>query len=85
MKPSPISLIVRYVCLASVILWVVDSTTATAASGSASCGGGAKVTCQAYRCVCQDNVGCTGYDAQGRVVSDSPCPARMPLQEAPVE
>ncbi len=44
-------------------------------NNTADCGGGRTVTCSAPRCFCLDNVGCTGYDAQGQVVTDSPCPA----------
>ncbi len=40
-----------------------------AATGSASCAGDTTVTCNAYRCDCQDNVGCTGYDANGNIMS----------------
>jgi hypothetical protein len=49
--------------------------TVRAMTGTARCGAGRTVSCNAYRCVCQDNVGCTGYDAQGRIVENSPCPA----------
>jgi hypothetical protein len=40
-----------------------------AATGSATCAGGTTVSCSAYRCDCQDNVGCTGYDSSGNMVS----------------
>jgi hypothetical protein len=42
---------------------------------SVDCGGGRGVSCHAYRCECVENVGCTGYDSQGRVVEDITCPS----------
>lgn len=75
MKSCPISLIVLYACLVlAVILLVKPLTTLAEGTGSAHCGGGRTVTCNAYRCECQDNVGCTGYDAQGNVILNKPCP-----------
>lgn len=55
------------------------------ASRTANCGGGRTVACTAFRCICQDNIGCTGYDAQDRVVEDKPCPSRAIIDEVPVE
>ena len=85
MKYSPIPPIVLCVSLVLAGVGLFKPPTVLAESGSANCGGGRTVYCSAYRCVCINNVGCTGYDSQNRVVSDNPCPARAPLEEAPVE
>lgn len=72
MKPRPFSLIALCVCLVVAVVWELAApAVAVAASGSAKCGGGVTVTCIAYRCDCQDNVGCTAYDAQGNVISSA--------------
>lgn len=40
----------------------------TAATGTAKCPGGYVITCKAFRCECVDNLGCTGYDSNGKVI-----------------
>lgn len=40
----------------------------------ADCGGGRVVSCTAYTCICEPNVGCTGYDVNGTLVQERPCP-----------
>jgi hypothetical protein len=86
-KSRPISLFPLYICLA---LWAASLITPPAVlaleTKSAGCGGGRTVSCSAFRCVCQENIGCTGYNSDGQVVQDSPCPSRVaPIEEAPVE
>jgi hypothetical protein len=41
----------------------------------ANCGGGRTVSCNAYKCICKPNVGCTGYDVNGTPVEEHLCPA----------
>lgn len=41
----------------------------------ADCGGGQVVSCNAVKCICKPNVGCTGYDVNGIPVEEHPCPA----------
>jgi hypothetical protein len=70
MKFRPFSLTFLFVCLMLVFAWlVVQPPTTIAATGTADCAGGTSVTCNAYRCDCENNVGCTGYDSSGNVVS----------------
>lgn len=81
MKSSALPPCILYICLflAAFCYAVWPTVTLAADSGSANCGGGRSVTCSAYRCVCQDNVGCTGYDSSNRVVEDKPCPSDLML------
>jgi hypothetical protein len=81
MKSCPASMIFLYSCLLLAVVWLlIEPPKALAEVRSASCGD-RMVTCNAFRCVCEDNVGCTGYDAQGKVVSDKPCPSSPMLIE----
>jgi hypothetical protein len=70
MKSLPFSRLFVYACLllAFACLMIMPSKT-VAATGSAHCAGGPDVSCSAYRCDCQDNVGCTAYDIDGRQIS----------------
>lgn len=74
MKATPISLLPLFICLILAVVCLVAPPTVLAGN-TASCPGGRTVSCSAYRCDCINNTGCTGYDASGRVVEDSPCPA----------
>jgi uncharacterized protein involved in propanediol utilization len=40
---------------------------------SADCADGTKVTCRAYRCMCTDGHGCTGWDLDGNVIFRGRC------------
>lgn len=75
MRSRPLSLAILYACLllTPVLIWLTATRNVAAETGSASCGGKRTVTCNAYRCVCIDNSGCTGYDIRGNVVQDEPC------------
>lgn len=77
MKALPISPFLRCICLlvAVISLLSVPTVVVTAATGTATCPGGETMHCNAYRCDCMDNVGCTGYDQYGVVVSTKACPA----------
>lgn len=70
MKSCPFPPVFLYVCLLLTAAWLLIMPAAViAATGTANCGGGQVVTCEAYRCDCTDNVGCTGYDSNGNIVS----------------
>jgi hypothetical protein len=77
MKSCPLSLRLLYICLflAAVCSLARPFVALASGPGSAYCGGGRSVSCSAYRCVCEDNVGCTGYDSSGNQVEDKPCPS----------
>jgi hypothetical protein len=69
MRACSTSLIVFYLCLLLAATWLlVKPLTVFAATGSAKCGSGPTVTCNAFRCDCTDNVGCTGYDEDNHVI-----------------
>jgi hypothetical protein len=70
MNPRRNSLFLLYVCLLVTVVWLLSLPPATiAAQGTANCPGGQRVSCNAYRCDCTDNIGCTGYDSNGNEVS----------------
>lgn len=71
-------------CLGFVVAtsYLSDPPSAFAANGSASCGAREDATCSAHTCVCEDGVGCTGFDENLNVVSNSSC-ADQPLKKAP--
>lgn len=81
MKPFSLSKILPYLYLALLIVILTNPpiTTASPETKTVSCPGGRTVSCTAHRCVCVENSGCTGYDSQGNVTSDSPCPARYEI------
>jgi hypothetical protein len=76
--PLPLRLLYVFLFLAAVYCFVWPSV---ALAEATYCGGGQSVSCSAYRCVCEANVGCTGYDSSGRKVEDRPCPSLMMLWE----
>lgn len=85
MIPCKISLRILYACLALALVCLIMRPAVLALeTKSASCGGGRSVSCNAYQCVCQDNYGCTGYNAQGQVTQDYPCPAGRVVEQGPV-
>ena len=76
MKSLSLSHLLLYVCLILAVIFLVEPPITVAATGSADCGAGRTVTCSGvYKCVCEDGVGCTGYDMYGNPVQDRPCPA----------
>jgi hypothetical protein len=80
MKFRPIPLFVLYACiLFAVALLMINPRVSVAATGTAQCAGGTSVSCSAYHCDCENNVGCTGYDSNGAVVEgQSPqCPSDL--------
>jgi hypothetical protein len=82
MKSCPSSMTFLYACLLLAVVWLlIEPPKALAETRSANCGGGRTVTCTAATCICTENVGCTGYDAQGNVVVDKPCPSDPGLIE----
>lgn len=82
MKSRPIALLPLYVCVLLIVACLATAPAVLASPGNtANCGGGRTVSCSAYRCVCIDNTGCTGYDTSGKKVEDNPCPA---VNELPV-
>lgn len=69
MKSCPRLVIFLYICLFAAVVWLASTTTTVmAATGTAECGGGQVIYCSAYRCDCQNNVGCTGYDPNGSII-----------------
>lgn len=81
MRPRPVSLLPLYVCLILTAVCLVATPVVLAVPNTANCGGGRSVSCSAYRCVCIENDGCTGYDASGNKVEDNPCPSTYDLPE----
>lgn len=87
MSPLPLSKILRFLYLVLVLVCLVSPPVSSAGeTKTANCPGGRTVSCSAHRCVCVENSGCTGYDSQGNVTSDNPCPARYEIagEEGPV-
>lgn len=78
MKSCPLPPSFLYIFLLLAVAWLlIKPIVAIAATGTANCGGGVTISCNAYRCDCRDNVGCTGYDSNGNVISSqtNACPA----------
>jgi hypothetical protein len=76
MKSRPVSLLPLYLWLLLTAAYLVAAPVVLAGPPNiANCGGGRTVSCSAYKCVCIENAGCTGYDASGNKVEDNPCPA----------
>jgi hypothetical protein len=76
MRTLKLLVVILYVSLLLAAVWLLpQSQNLLAATGTANCPGGITVSCNAYRCVCTDNVGCTGYDASGNIIESQtkPC------------
>lgn len=77
MKSSRISLLPLYICLlVAIALLIVVPPAVLAATGTATCADGSKVSCDAFKCTCTDFSGCTAYDPSGKK-TNIPCPAAL--------
>lgn len=87
MKDCPLWKIFLYMSLVLLVVCLVNPPIVIAEESSqAVCPGGRTVSCKAHRCVCVNNSGCTGFDSQGNIIVDNPCPARNTeqLEEGPI-
>ena len=83
MKACPALPIAFYLCLLfAIVLLIITAPTALAATGTARCGDNSTITCNAYQCDCEDNVGCTGYNQNGEVIQSqtNSCSRYAPLE-----